>query len=71
MDVTTYEAVVEDGKVRLPDGVHLPDHTKVYVVVPCKVTRKHVTVVSPRLVHAEQFANFAKEVTEEGDDDGL
>lgn len=34
MKVTTYEVTVENGQIRLPDTVHLPDHTKVFVVVP-------------------------------------
>ena len=34
MKTTTYEGTVENGQVKLPDTVHLPDHTKVLVVVP-------------------------------------
>ena len=34
MKTTTYEGTVENGQVKLPDTVHLPDHTKVFVVVP-------------------------------------
>jgi hypothetical protein len=34
MKTTTYEGIVENGKIKLPDAVHLPDHTKVFVVVP-------------------------------------
>lgn len=34
MKTTTYEVTVENGQIRLPDTVHLPDHTKVFVVVP-------------------------------------
>ncbi len=30
----TYEGTVENGQVKLPETVHLPDHTKVFVVVP-------------------------------------
>jgi len=71
MEVTTYEAVVEGGQVRLPEDVHLPDHTKVYVVVPCEATVERVTIISPRLVHPEQLAEFAKEVTEDRDDASL
>jgi hypothetical protein len=29
----TFEATV-DGQIKLPETVHLPDHTKVFVVVP-------------------------------------
>jgi hypothetical protein len=34
MKTTTYEGTVENGRIKLPDTVHLPDHTKVFVVVP-------------------------------------
>ena len=34
MNVTTYQAVVEAGQIRLPAGVFLKDQTTVYVVVP-------------------------------------
>lgn len=34
MKTTTYEATVENGQIKLPDAVHLPEHTKVFVVVP-------------------------------------
>jgi hypothetical protein len=34
MKTTTYEGTVENGQIKLPDTVHLPDHTKVFVVVP-------------------------------------
>ena len=34
MKGATYEGIVENGNVRLPDGIHLPEMTKVYVVVP-------------------------------------
>jgi hypothetical protein len=31
---TTYEATVQNGQIKLPDTVRLPDNTKVLVVVP-------------------------------------
>lgn len=31
---TTYEATVENGQIKLPEAVHLPEHTRVFVVVP-------------------------------------
>jgi hypothetical protein len=34
MRVATCEGFVEDGQIKLPAGVHLPEGTKVYVVVP-------------------------------------
>jgi hypothetical protein len=34
MKVTTYEAIVENGQIKLAEAVRLPEHTRVYVVVP-------------------------------------
>ena len=34
MALTTYEGVVERGKIRLKAGVRLPENAKVYVIVP-------------------------------------
>ena len=34
MGVTTFEGIVENAQIRLPATVHLPDSTKVYVVIP-------------------------------------
>ena len=32
MRVETYEAIVEDGQIKLVEPAHLPEHAKVYVV---------------------------------------
>ncbi|MCW3096983.1 MAG: hypothetical protein JWL77_2601 [Chthonomonadaceae bacterium] len=34
MSVATFQGVVENGQVRLPSDVHLPENATVYVVVP-------------------------------------
>ena len=34
MNVMTVENTVENGEIRLPPNVHLPDNAKVYIVVP-------------------------------------
>lgn len=34
MNIATYRGIVENGQVHLPANVHLPDRTKVYIVVP-------------------------------------
>jgi hypothetical protein len=31
---TTYEATVQNGQIKLPETVRLPDNTKVLIVVP-------------------------------------
>ena len=67
MAVTTYEGVVEKGKIRLKAGVKLPENAKVYVVVPdAKMDKKKVVqVLTPRLAHREDAARFRMTVTEE------
>jgi hypothetical protein len=42
----------------------LPEHTKVYVVIPEMETAPLAHVYSPRLVHPEQAPDFAKQVIE-------
>ena len=74
MTVVTYEGVVENGRVRLPAGVELPEKTKVYVVVPgcIEVEVPRVAhIYSPRLADPSQAADFVHEVVEEkGDVEG-
>jgi hypothetical protein len=63
--------VVENGQVRLPPDVCLPENVKVYVVVPDVETRPLGHIASPRLVHPQQAEDFRMEVIEEDDDAGL
>jgi predicted DNA-binding antitoxin AbrB/MazE fold protein len=34
MKVTSFEATVENGVIKLPEHVQLPEKTRVYVVIP-------------------------------------
>ncbi len=70
MTVTTYEGVVEKGKIRLKAGVKLPENAKVYVIVPDLKTdkKKVVQMLTPRLAHREDAARFKMTVTEEKPD---
>ncbi|MFN0121873.1 MAG: hypothetical protein ACKV2V_15370 [Blastocatellia bacterium] len=69
MQVITYEAVVEDGQIKLPDSVRLPEKTRVYVIVPgLAAPASRYFVGSPRLVRPEQAMDFAKEVIRETKD---
>ena len=68
MSVLTYEAVIEQGQIRLPAHVILPEHTKVYVVVPQAAVQTIKRIVSPQLVHPQQIHDFAMEMREDGDD---
>ncbi len=66
MSAATIEGYVENGQIRLPSNVHLPERAKVYVVVPDADSRSPAFHVgSPRLVHPEQSVDFLKKVTRE------
>ena len=71
MKVTTYEATVEDGQIKLSEAVDLPEHARVFVVVPDVegVPRFHLN--SPRLAQHGLAADFAKEVALEPRDADL
>ena len=71
MGVTTFEGIVENGRIRLPATVRLPERTKVYVVIPGVEVQTIAYIGSPRLVHPEQAADFKKEVIEEPSDADL
>ena len=71
MSVTTIEGVVENGQIRLPVSVHLPERTKVYVIVPDGETKTIPYVGSPSLAHPEQARDLTKEVIEEDPDAAL
>ena len=65
MRTITYEATVENGQIKLPSAVNLPEHTRVLVVVPSTESKTGSRVLSPRLVHPEDASDFAIEVIEE------
>ena len=71
MGVTTVEGVVENGQIRLPAAIRLPERTKVYVVIPDVEVQTLAYIGSPRLVHPERAADFTKEVIEEPSDADL
>jgi len=58
MKVASFEGIVEDGKVKLPDDVHVPERTKVYVVIPGVSQPGPMRIMSPRLAHPEQARDF-------------
>jgi hypothetical protein len=63
MALTTYEGVVEKGKVRLKTGVRLPENAIVYVIVPEQVKQKKVVHVrTPRLSRQKQAGQFKMKV---------
>jgi hypothetical protein len=71
MSVMTVEAVVEDGQIRLPGHLRIPDRTKVYVVIPGVEVDNVARIVSPRLARREQAADFVLEVIEAEPNAGL
>lgn len=68
MSVTTFEATVENGQIKLLNAPRLPERIRVYVVVPNIELQPQVSIGSPRLAHPEQAVDFVKEVIEESDD---
>jgi hypothetical protein len=65
-----FEAVVEDGVIRLMEQIHLPDKTRVFVTVPAEGSRP-LHFPSPRLAHPEQASQFSMEVIEDGPNAGI
>jgi hypothetical protein len=81
MSFATYQGIVENNQIHLPEGVVLPERATVYVVVPEATPEPPVVVLeprkpgqtpprirSPRLAHPEQAPDFVKEVYSEDDD---
>ena len=71
MGVRTFEGIVEQGQIRLPANVRLPEKAKVYVVIPDIEVQTVAYIGSPRLVHPEQAVDFKKELIEELPDAGV
>jgi len=68
MDVMTIEGIVEHGRIQLPAHIHLPDKTRVYVVVPDIQFERRAHIPTPHLLHPEQAADFVLQVVENADD---
>jgi molybdopterin biosynthesis enzyme len=64
MTLTTYEGIVEKGKIRLKTGIRLPENAKVYVIVPDLQVEKKKTirVRTPRLANRKQAGDFKMKV---------
>jgi hypothetical protein len=58
MNVTTFEGIVENGQVKLPENVCVPERTRVYVVIPGVDQPRAIRLMSPRLAHPEQAQDF-------------
>ena len=68
MAVQTLEGFVENGRILLEDDVTPPEHTKVYVIIPGLETGRAARIMSPRLAHPGQAADFVLQVIEEPPD---
>jgi len=68
MKVATFEATVENGQVKIPETIHLPEHTRVYIVVPGVEDFPQFRIASPRLARAEHALDFVKEEVREEPD---
>jgi hypothetical protein len=63
MAVVTFEAVVENGQVRLPPDVVLPERQTVFVVVPNAVPPAAQKLPGVRLADPADAAKFEMKVT--------
>jgi hypothetical protein len=66
--LVTYEGVVENGHVALPENASIPEKTRVYVLVPDGKPCQAPNIASPRLAHPEQAKDFEIQVIEETTD---
>jgi hypothetical protein len=71
MSVTTLEATIENGQIKLVHERRLPEKMKVYVIVSDSLLEPVFRIGSPRLKHPEQAAHFIKEMSEDVSDASL
>ncbi len=71
MSVATWTGIVENGQIRLAEGIRLPEKTLVYVVVPDAADSPPARVSSPRLANSKLASVFTKTVTIESENAGL
>jgi hypothetical protein len=62
--LTALEGIVENGKIRLPGDVSLPENARVYVIVADGASGPTTHVRSPRLADSRQAVDFRKLVIE-------
>jgi hypothetical protein len=63
MAVVTFEAVVENGQVRLPPDVVLPERQTVFVVVPDAISPAAAKLPGVRLADPADAVKFEMTVT--------
>ena len=62
MNIATFEGIIENGQIKLPENVRVPDRTKVYVVIPGVGLPSAARWMSPRLADPDQAKDFMKTV---------
>jgi hypothetical protein len=67
-NLATYEGVIENGQVKLPSNVGIPEKTRVYVLVPDTESPATQHVVSPHLANPGQVKDFDKQIIVETTD---
>lgn len=64
MNLIAFEGVVDNGQIKLPPNVQLPDNAKVFIVVPDVPPKPVAHIFSPRLANPAQAKDFVMEVSE-------
>ena len=64
MSIATFEGFVEQGQIKLKNGLRLPDQTTVYIIVPDLEPVRLPRIHSPHLVNPQQAQDFVMEVSE-------
>ena len=62
MSVTTFEGVIENGQIRLPAGVVLPERKIVYIIVPGNDAPLERAQAGFRLANPADAAKFEMKV---------
>ena len=62
MSVTTFEGVIENGQIRLPVGVVLPEQKIVYIIVPGNDAPLERAQAGFRLANPADAAKFEMKV---------
>jgi hypothetical protein len=66
MSIAAIEGIFENGQIRLPADARIPEHARVYVIVPDAGEHpKQVNFRSPVLAQRGQAADFRKEMIED------
>ena len=64
MNLIAFEGVVNNGQIKLPPNVQLPDNAKVFVIVPEIKPQPVVHIFSPHLANLSRSSDFVMEVSE-------